>query len=330
MAVGQAEILIKIERLVGRIASTDSPAFMIQQDRGGRWIPIETALGRRLREFIPYLRMYGSRHQYSEHPLAFLDAGWTVAGFHDISLAGDINEAKSAPMAIAEAMNVMVEKIRMSTKEQWFLRGASDRRYEASYRASVIAQYTRDILRYYARTLVVRLDAGYRIDSRAILTIDQVYAHLDRLLYLKDWHPAFFGLVGYAWSIEQGERDGFHLHLVFFFDGSKVCHDVLKGFEIGSLWKGDITEGAGTFENCNAKKDRYGSELGIGMIHRTAPLECANAIECLQYLSKGGKFQDRDDQFLRIKPVGRRVFGTGYSPDIEQKRGRPAAEPAGW
>lgn len=327
--IGQAEVLIKIERFVKFVISTRAPAFFMMQRQEGGCEPIETALGRRLVVLIPYLRMFDSKHTYSEHIVAFLDAGWITEGFYGINLAEAINEFPSSLLAFAEAANVMVEKIRMNAREPWFFRGRSDRRYEAGYRTDVIADYTRQILRYYARTLVLRIDASYRIESRRILTIDKVYEHLDRLLYLKDVHPAFFGLVGYAWSVEQGERDGFHLHLVFFFDGSKVCQDRAKGFEIGALWKHVITGGAGTFENCNANKDRYGIRVGVGMIYRASLPSCANTVDCVQYVTKGGRFLDRDNQFLRIKPAGRRIFGTGHAPDIEQKRGRPA-EAAQW
>lgn len=322
--VGQAKALVLVERLVDRIISTHSPAYEIRLNEANEWVAVETALGSRLRKCIPYAGMFDSFHSYTEQPLAFLDACWLMSSVYGIDPAGIMQFQQQMPVRQAEAMNDIVAKIRMSAKEYWFRRGPSDRRYESECRAAVLADYTRDILKYFARTLIVRLDGGYRKESRGFLTIDDVYLHLDHLLYLKDWHPAFYGLVGYAWAIEQGERDGFHLHLAFYFDGSKVCWDVKKGFELGSLWQNDITNGMGTFENCNAHKDRYGDKLGIGMISRSSPEECENAISCIQYLSKGGRFLSRDDQFLRIKPKGRHIFGTGYAPDIEFKRGRPA------
>lgn len=321
---GQADTLIRIERFVEKVISSTGPAYQLVQDRTGRAEPFETPLGRRLKEILPYVGMFGSYHQYSEHPLAFLDACWMMSSVYGVDLARSATGSSPLDLRWAEVMNAIVERIRMSAREPWFRRATSDRRYEAAYRASVMATYTADILHYYARTLIVRVDVGYRKEARFFLTIDQVYQHLDHLLYLKDSSPIFEGLVGYAWSVEQGERDGFHFHLVFYFDGSKVCRDVYKGFEIGHLWQEVITNGMGTFENCNARKERYGNRLGIGMIHRCFPEECANAIRCLQYLGKGGEFLSKDDQFLRIRPVGRRAFNAGHAPDEAQKRGRPA------
>lgn len=324
-AIGQAEALIKIERLVNYLASTSGPAYLMRRNQYGGWTPLQTPIGRRLLELVPYLRMYDSWHQYSEGPLAFLDAGWIISSTYGLDLANIHIASFHAPMLIAESMNAMVDKIRMNSREIWFRRARSDRRYEAGYRASAIAKYANEILRYYARTMIVRVDGSYRKDARATLTIDQVYSHIDYLIYLKEWHPAFSGLVGYVIEVEQGERDGFHAHMAFLYDGSKVCRDIHKGFEICDLWRYDITHGMGTAENCNAKKERYRDKVGIGMIHRTSPIDCANAIRCLQYLAKGGEFIDRDNQFLRIKPKDRHVLFTGYAPDIEEKRGRPAA-----
>lgn len=119
-------------------------------------------------------------------------------------------------------------------------------------------------------------------------------------------------------AIEQGKINGFHIHGIFLFDGSRSCRDVHKGFEIGGLWQ-EITNGLGKYENCNAQKDKY-RDLGIGMIHRDVPHEFANAVRVSQYLTK-------DTQYLRMKPAGRRVFGTGVAPDPSTKRGRPPTTP---
>lgn len=314
LSVGQSEVLIRIERFVNHVISSRQVAYLFKQTSQGRYQAIETPLGNRLRGIIQMLGLFDSYHDYSEHPCAFLHACWLMESVYGLDLNQMAMSHGLPDMRYAEALNSIVERIRMSAHEGWFLRGPSDRRWEANSREKVLTKYTTDLLRYYSRTMIVRVDLGYENEALGRLTIDQVYDHLDQLLYRKGWHPAFSALIGYSWSVEQGKDHGFHIHTAFYFDGSKVCRDVYKGFELGALWK-SITNYQGIFENCNAHKERY-TKLGIGMIYRNEAVACENAISAVTYLTK-------DSQYLRIKPRGRRVFGTGSTPDFESKRGRP-------
>lgn len=311
----QADALIKIERFVNLVIASDQPAYIFRDSAHSGYTATATTLGKRLLKVISLVGLFDSYHDYSEHPYAFLDACWLMESVYGLDLSRPVNNAGEIDGHYAEAMNAIVAKIRMSSREYWFMRALSDRKYEAVCKARTLAEYTSELLRYYARMMIVRVDLSYLESTATGLTIDQVYADLDRLLYLKELHPIFKCLVGYAWTIEQGENQGFHIHVVFFFDGSKECRDIYKGFEIGGLWQQDITQGQGKYHNCNAHRQRY-ERLGIGMIHRNSAEECANAIACIPYLAK-------DTQYLRIRPQGRRVFGTGSSPDFENKRGRP-------
>lgn len=314
LPVGQSEALIIIERFVNRVALSSLQAYEFRRSQEGRFIPVETNVGSRLRAILPLVGLFDSRHDYAEHQHAFLDACWLIESVYGLDIKKLLGKTTMLDCQQAEALNDLVGKIRMSSSESWFLRRPSDRQYEAGYRASSIASYMREMISYYSRVMIVRVDFGYLKESLSFLTIDQAYAHLDRLLYLKDVHPMFRNLVGYSWAIEQGKINGFHIHGIFLFDGSRSCRDVHKGFEIGGLWQ-EITSGLGKYENCNAQKDKY-RDLGIGMIHRDVPYEFANAVRVSQYLTK-------DTQYLRMKPAGRRVFGTGVAPDPSTKRGRP-------
>lgn len=323
--LGQSGALIRIERFVDRVVHTSKLAFLVDWDAVDSSGVRETHIGRRLRDVLQLCDRFGTKHLYSEQPTAFLKACFQIGNVYGIDWATlPLSPAPIGPLE-AEALNDVVELIRMNASASWYTRIPGDRNYESRQRAETVAEYAADILRYYAKTMVVRTDCGYRRDARGSLTIDDVYSHLDHLRYLiASRHPVFENLVGYAWAIEQGERDGYHLHCIFFFNGSIESRDVHKGFEIGKLWKYDITGGKGLYENCNAHKERY-TQLGIGMIHRKNAEECYNAIDVAQYLTKD------DGQHLRIKPYARRTFGTGQVPDITCKRGRPAAEaPWSW
>lgn len=326
----QSEAIIRIERFVDFVINHEGPAYKFKH-RDGCGLA-ETRIGSRLRKVFPLNFLFDSRHSYSERPAVFLRACWQVLHMQGFEMRQAVRSRYDADTEYAEMMNLIVETIRMLAGEDWFKRAESDRRYQSSHNGLKAAQYVAAVLNHYARTEVVRLDFGYAGGASAMVSVDRAWADFEEFLQLLDWHPYFGHMTGYMWSIEQGEDKGFHMHLVFFFNGSEVCRDIVMGNMIGQeLWVDRITLGRGTYYNCNMHKDRYGDAVGIGTIRRDSDEECLNAIRCLQYLPKGGEFLDRDDQYLRIKHKHRmHTFGTGQMPVVEEtRRGRPAA-PTTW
>jgi hypothetical protein len=322
---GQAEASLFIEKLVNRIINYQQPAYELFQHANGALSFRETYIGSRLEDAICLLGLFDSYHDYSEHVLAFLHSAWTISSMYGVDLSRVGRNDFQADIHFAEAMNDLVTMIRNCTNEVWFQRSASDRAWESKQKQEAIAQHTATVLQYYASTTNVRINCGYRKQLRHRVTIDDVYAHLDKLLYMKDWHPLFQHLVGYAWHIEQGdERKGFHIHFSFLFNGSEMSGDVNMGFALMNLWDNEITGGLGETDICNANKQRYPVDrLGVGYFERTDGHGCMNVIEANKYLAK-------DTQYLRIKPKGRRAFGCGMAPDLANKRGRPSMKEPTW
>lgn len=117
-------------------------------------------------------------------------------------------------------------------------------------------------------------------------------------------------MVGHAWCVEQGETKGYHIHAVYYFKGSEHQNDWYKAKQIGELWQ-HLTNNLGTYHSCNTpqEKEKYqkNDKLGVGMIHRKDSKSRENAVMSVRYLSDVKKL----NQYLRIRPKGRRVFGTG-------------------
>ncbi|WP_290525989.1 inovirus-type Gp2 protein [Alcanivorax sp.] len=318
-ALGQASACIFVERFVNRVITSSGPAYIFRPYAGMH----ETSIGLRLREVISLLGFFDSYHDYSEHLCAALHACWLIGSMYGLNLQ-EIGRADYQPNGqTAEALNQMVEVIRKSAGESWFRRAGYDRRYEANAKADSVARLVAQILRYYARTMIVRVDLGYQKFARKGLTIDDVYGHLDQMRSQLDVDAVFGTLVGYAWAFEQGENQGFHIHATFLFDGSKECRHIYKGFEIQSIWTRIVGLGGKAFV-CNADLGRYNEDqIGIGMIHRHDAQSCLNAIQHNQYIAK-------DTQFLRIKPKGRRTFGSSIRPDLDAKGGRPPTHEPTW
>ena len=55
------------------------------------------------------------------------------------------------------------------------------------------------------------------------------------------------------------------------------------------------------------KKFEKNGKLGIGMIHRKNEIEVQNALITISYLASQNKF----NQHLRVKPMGKRTFYKG-------------------
>lgn len=328
--LGQADALDKIERFVERAIRSSGPAWEVRRSRSGEAAIAETSIGRRLREILPYLTLFDSRHDYSEHAYAFLDACWLIENVWGVNLFS----ASLLPPALAarhaEALNDVVEKIRMSSGFDWFARGRHDRSYEASLRTMRIARYTAELLQSRSRLMLVRDDFSYAKQYSADLTIDQVYADIDTFIKLMRRHATFRNLLGYAIAIEQGSDKGFHFHCLFFFDGSKERLDIAKGAAVGRVWRWEVTRGRGIYFNSNARKHEM-EEVGIGMILRSDPDACANAVKFARYLTKDPHTPgEKDPQFLHMKPADRNMFWIGQGPDLESTVGRPPIMPIPW
>lgn len=320
--LGQAEALIKIERCVETVMRSKKPAYVFKGKVGEQ--VVETGIGRRLKEVLPLAWQFTNEFVYSEKPSAFLRACRVVKNSFDFSLSRNRKGDFVVDCRFAEAMNRIVDLIRMLVCMEWFKRSEHDRRYEAGCKARALSGYTRRMLRSTARTLIVRLDLGYVGGASAQVTITRVCQDLEDFLYPRGFSPLFAHLKGYAWSIEQGKNGkGFHIHILLFFDGSKIRNDVGLGFALGNFWRNGVTRGAGTYRNCNAHKKNY-KRCGIGMIHRDNDEECENAVEFAQYLPKGGPFKDRDDQYLRIRLPVMHAYQTGQEPGVVRGPGRPS------
>ena len=204
----------------------------------------------------------------------------------------------------------LVSWIAQAVKQPYLKRFKSDRRYEMNIKNNKLSKYARSIHAYYSRLLVIRVDLYYSMERQHLVSVDDVYRHLEMMRGAKYSNPMFEHLVGSAWCLEQGETRGYHIHTVYYFKGSEHQNDWYMAQQIGALWKA-VTQDLGTYHSCNtsAEKDKYDQlgVLGVGMIHRNDRVACENAVYAVGYLAK----HDKEDQYLRMKPNGKRTFATG-------------------
>ncbi len=306
--LSQSDIALQIESLVQAIEHSDTPAFRITHKRSGYERVEQTRLSHHFTHVQQMYNLFDDRvpYDYSEHLLAFREA-WEDIGL-ELSPVGPacMSETGTYWLSHEQSMNVLTERIRELTREQWYRRRKWDRQELAKQQDREIIAYTDAMMSRYSRTSIIRLNLYYWPEAQDRLRIEQVFDHLDTLITKHHRHPIFKHLIGYTYSVEQGDRNegrGYHIHAAYFFNGNIVCRDVWKAIEISELWE-EVTRGHGYAHSCNHDKVKYGDKLGIGQIHRDDQSKRPNTHEALKYLVK-------DDQHLRLKPAGARCLRKG-------------------
>ena len=190
-----------------------------------------------------------------------------------------------------------------------------------------LLNYIDNLFQRHGRLLVLRVDLTYRkdVDNRFLNDIEnwekcwQAKKDREHLFRNMRSNKLFNHLLGYAWKLEFGSSKGWHYHTFFFFDGSKLQHDVHLANMIGEYWVNVITQGRGLSFNCNLKKDDY-KHLGIGMInHYDTELIANLKNQVASYLTKS-------DDYTRLKTQNMDIGRTFGRSEIKLKtnnRGRP-------
>ncbi len=306
--LSQSDIALQIELLVEAVEKTDSPVFRIKPNRLGYERVEETRLSRYLTHIKQMVDLFDDRveYSYSEHLQAFREACQDVGLERGADGPVCLNERGTAYLDHQRSMNVLTARIRQLTRELWYRRRAKDRRDLATLQEREITEYTDAVMSRYSRTTIVRGNLYYRPDAQARQRVEYVFDDLDDLIAKHSRNPIFEYLIGYIYSVEQGDRNdgrGYHIHVAFFFNGNEVCRDVWKAIEIGELWE-DITCGRGYMESCNHNKGRYADKCGIGKISR-------KDLSIRPHTHKAMKYLVKDDQYLRLKPEGARCLRKG-------------------
>lgn len=304
--LSQSDIAIQIERLVQAIQRTDSPAFKIKSTFGKEGVR-PTRISRYFDHIQKMVSLFDEDYPYdfSEHLQVFWDACQGIGMEHSPAGLTCLSEDERSYVSTHEMLNALTARIRHLTNLKWFKRKEADRRFQALDQQSKICKGIDHALELYPSTVVIRLDLHYLSLFQYRQRVEDVFADLNRLVREIERSEIFDHLSWYVCSVQQGEERGYHIHTAFFFNGVKVRSDVCKARQIGDLWEG-ITRGHGYYYSCNAKKKRYGDDLGIGVIDRDNAAIRRKVHKAICYLAK-----DEDTQHLRVKPEGARCVRKG-------------------
>lgn len=146
-------------------------------------------------------------------------------------------------------------------------------------------EYVDALQEQYSKLNVIRVDLAYKKPYSDDVTLDEATKDLDRMFNNMRSKPLIFdGKVGYICKKEYTEDRGVHLHTTLFFDGQKVQKDSFKADQIGKYWQDVITQGKGSYHNCN--RGKY-EQSGIGMLdHRDSEKRKVLDEKVIAYLCK--------------------------------------------
>ena len=181
--------------------------------------------------------------------------------------------------------------------------------------------YLRQLLNHYARLLFVRVDFAIQQQYQSEIDIRQFHSLMKKMSNrYSNRDGCFSGLQGFAWAIEQGGTKGFHCHFLLIYDGSKHQNDFGIGLAVSQYWH-QLTEGRGSCFISNAPDYKAQFEeqgkLGIGMIHRSQPIQVENAINSAVYLVN----PEKKYQNLRVRVPRMRTFDHGNF-NVHWRRGK--------
>lgn len=315
--IGLIIILKSASLLVRKIISSKGDAFKLSiVDELGNAKLESNALGRTLlkllKEHIPNDSQFCALYKFE--PFLEMAMNHLVKfGLYSLFLSWGRARPASEARKLMAHLNECVDNIRQEAKSKRFQAKLNSYQRSSNKNYKELTAYVDALFERYSRLLVLRVDLSYSKENSKT-TQAQAKRDRERLLENARSNKLFGDMVGYIWKLEHGPEKGFHYHMMFFFDGSKVREDVTLARRIGEYWTEVITKGRGLYYNCNAVKIGYKS-CGIGMVdHADANLRegLRNAVV---YLTK-------TDLYMKLQTEGRGM-GKGLYPSPKDARGRP-------
>lgn len=311
--------LKETSKLVRKLIRTEGDAFRIRVvDQFGnasleRNEPGEI-LRRLVKQHVPIDGKFNSIYRFEPY-IEMAVNNVIRSGLYQIPWTSKVVMAASTARQLMEHLNDCVDKIRQEARSKKFLSKLNSYQRSSNKNRQELTDYVNALFERHSRLLVLRVDLSYSKEGSK-LTQAEAKRDRERLFENARSNKLFADMVGYIWKLEHGPEKGFHYHMMFFFDGSKVREDGSLARRIGQYWIDVITKGRGLYYNCNASKWRY-RKCGIGMISYTDTQLREGLQDAMVYLTK-------TDLYMKLQTVGRGM-GKGNRPCPKDSRGRPRA-----
>lgn len=233
------------------------------------------------------------------------------------------NEHDKQLMKVIGKLNEFIDRIRSEVASKAFQTTLKNYERQVRQNHQSLMDYIDNLFDRYGRLLVIRIDLSYAKDDGAMTAIQmkkrlkEVVADRERFFANMRSNKLFKDKVGFVCKLEYGLEKGFHYHMFFFYDGSKVREDINLARMIGEYWKNDITKDRGIYFNCNAKKEAY-KYPGIGMINHYD-------IELIENLKMAASYLIKTDYYAKVAATegNMRTFFKGVVKAKTGNQGRP-------
>jgi len=339
---------------VNRVIRTDQVPFKFAMNHGKKVAIAASALARYFERMSSMASLYSSALHYAPHVTLYFEC-FAKHYVKDCIADKQNSPVADGGLIAAEVFNDFVDYMRKEGKRINILKKVSDWENNVDDNKARLKAYMDALFERYARLVVVRIDLLYKIacldekkmeeagksialedwndavslygregiqhdalETQARLDVTELIKDRDHLFDNMRAKPSIFEhLVGKVWRIEWSRVGGYHLHVAFIFDGSKVQKHEWLGEQIGQYWVHVVTQKRGLFHNCNRNQERYGARWGIGEVNYDDTEKREKLMHALGYLAKR-------DQFVYVKPSPKcKCFGTGHMPKAKPAAGRP-------
>ncbi|MEX3973545.1 hypothetical protein [Paraburkholderia caribensis] len=275
------------------------------------------------RKLNTWLERYSDIPGYSERVTVFYsacrDLGFIGKETYYFGKADEFDDREG--VRYADWFNDLISRISVVVKTREFKERERLRKRNAKRNEQNVLAMNEEMYRVRSRWTILILTLNYQKQYRRWTTLNEIQKHRNKFFGAHRHTKLMRTIKNYVWAIEQGEKTGFHLHVVLYCSG-KHQRDVWLAQQIGEYWANVVTEGKGAYWNSNARKAFHalrGHGIGTGQIDRKDGERREALRKNLLYLAKAS-------QYLMIKGTERvRTFDKGRVPE-KMKAGRPRVD----
>ncbi|CAJ2794550.1 inovirus-type Gp2 protein [Burkholderia pseudomallei] len=272
------------------------------------------------RKLNTWLERYSDIPRYSERVTVFYDVcrelGFVATPMNYFGKPEEFDDRYG--VQYADWYNELIQKISERIKSREFKERERWRRKNAQRNEQNVLAMNEEMYKVRSRWVILMLTLNYEKPYRRWITLDDIQKHREKFFAARRYNKLMSGIKNYVWTIEQGEKTGFHLHVILYYS-AKHRRDVSLAQRIGEYWADVVTDGKGAYWNSNARKAFHalrGYGIGTGQIDRKDREKRESLKKNLLYLAKAS-------QYLMIKGAERvRTFDMGQVPE-KRKEGRP-------
>lgn len=328
-------------RLAKRIANTKEPAFNISPNKQGSLDITPTWIGEQHYLFVnppTQEEVEVSLPHKIIHPIGDLFLKKLQAPNWLDKIRPDLPEpchVEHDGRTVAEHINEFVDKFRAQANSQKMAKILKDWEAVTNDRYYGTVDYLNSLWEFGpSRMLFIRVDLGIRVEHQELVHVFAMRDYFETLLNNKRGKPSLFKhCVGIIWRLEYEDDKSYHYHCLFILDGSKVQQDINYADAFGQYWQNNITDGEGTYWNCNSSLNEY-RRRGIGMIDHTdlqkrqylmqdvIPYLTAIDDDIRVVITQDAEALGYDGKHLKVRTFGRGKILTAR----KSNRGRPRKE----